>query len=418
MTIAPPIKSYPLFRGWILFFCGICMGAADLVPGISGGTIAFILGFYPPLLESLQTLNWANFQLLLKGHWQEFSQKVAWKFLLTLLAGIGCAFIGLANFFNFILSHEIYRIYLYATFLGLILASFVFCIRQIKVWKRKTIAGLCLGALIAYLLTETTLTPSAEGDYAVPIEIEFKTVTLRNYDSQDHLLTGLSSQTLGILLSQGLLQDTTPVYNQQHVLIGLVGELVAPYRISFFNGWLVICGALAICALLLPGISGSYILTLLGVYPLVIESLVEFMNGLVKASFNTEAFSVLWSLGLGIGLGALGFARVLSWLLRHYSNQSLAILSGFMIGAIRSVWPFWSYEYIVQPLKLYKGPQLVALHPLLPSWDSPLVWQASFYAFMGFFLVFALEAYLNRASSKYLNFYKKLDIGKAHEQEL
>lgn len=394
MTVSPT-KPHHSFRARTLFFCGICMGAADLVPGISGGTIAFILGFYQPLLDSLKTLNGSNFQLLFKGHWQEFAQKVAWKFLLTLLAGILCAFIGLSNLFNFILSHEVYRIYLYATFLGLIFASFVFCIRQIKVWNGKMIVGLFLGALTAYLLTEKALTPASEGKYSVPVEMESKTITLRNYDARNHLLTGLSSQTLGILLAQGLLQDTTPVYNQQRVLIGLAGEFVVPYRVSFFNGWLVMCGALAVCALLLPGISGSYILTLLGIYPLVIESLVEFMNALGKASFNTEAFAVLWSLGLGIGLGALGFARVLSWLLSHYPNPSLALLSGFMIGAIRSVWPFWSYEYILLPLKLYKGPQLVTLHPFLPSWDSPLVWQASLCALAGFLLVFALEFYVN-----------------------
>ena len=396
MTGAPKETPHSTFCGWTLFFCGVCMGTADLVPGISGGTIAFILGFYQPLLESLKTLNWTAFQHLFSGRWQIFAQKVAWKFLLTLMGGIVCAFISLANLFHFILSHEVYRIYLYATFLGLILASFVFCMRQMRVWNWKRLVGLCTGALIAYLLTETTLVPAVEGNYAVPLELESKTIPLRNYDSDDHLLTDLSAQTLGILLTQGLLQDTTPVYNQQRVLIGLVGEFVVPYRVTFFNGWLVMSGALAICALLLPGISGSYILTLLGVYPLVIEALVDFLYALSHVSFNIEAFAVLWSVGLGIGIGSLGFARIVSWLLRDYPDQSLALLSGFMIGAMRSVWPFWSYEYIVLPLKLYKGPQLVALHPFLPSWDSPLMWQAIFCTLAGFVLVFALEAYVQR----------------------
>lgn len=396
MTQTPPFSSHVAFQGWFLFFCGICMGVADLVPGISGGTIAFILGFYQPLLESLQTLNWSACQSLFKGRWREFSQLVAWRFLLTLLAGIVCAFISFANLLHFILSHEIYRIYLYATFLGLILASFVFCIRQIQEWKRSMIIGLCVGILAAYLLTDTTLVPASEGEFAIPIEINTQHVVLRNYDSSQHLLTGLSSQTLSVLLAQGLLQDTTPVYDQQRVLVGLVGEFVMPYHISLFNGWLVMCGALAVCALLLPGISGSYILTLLGVYPTVIEALVEFLNGLVKASFNLEAFSILWSLSMGIILGALAFARFLSWLLRHYPNQSLALLSGFMIGAIRSVWPFWSYEYVMLPLKLYKGPQLIALHPFFPSVDSPLLWQALLCAMTGFAFVFALEAFVKR----------------------
>jgi putative membrane protein len=339
MMLVPPTHSRSFFRGWILFFCGVCMGAADLVPGISGGTIAFILGFYQPLLESLQTLNWPNFQLLFKGKVQEFFQKVAWKFLLTLLAGILCAFISLANFFQFMLSDEVYRIYFYATFLGLILASFIFCIRKVTVWKGKMILGLCLGALAAYLLTDSTLTPVSESSCCS----------------------------------------------------------------TFFNGWLVVCGALAICALLLPGISGSYILTLLNVYPIVIESLVEFLNGLTHNSFNVEAFAVLWSLGLGIVLGALGFARALSWLLRHYPNQSLALLSGFMIGGIRSVWPFWSSESIVMPLKLYKGPQFVTLQPFIPSWESPLAWQASLCALAGFILVFALEAIVKRKQLQWLH---------------
>ncbi len=398
MTVTPPKPPQSTLRGWLLFFCGICMGAADLVPGISGGTIAFILGFYQPLVESLKTLNWSAFQLLCKGQVRVFTQRVAWRFLLTLLAGISCAFIGLANFFHFILAHEVYRIYLYATFLGLILASFVFCVRQLEAWNGKMVLGLCVGALIAYLLTETTLAPASEGTFSVPIQIESKDIPLRNYDPNYHLLTGVSAQALSVLLAQGLLQDTTPVYNQQYVLIGLVGELVAPARVSFFNGWFVMSGALAICALLLPGISGSYILTLLGVYPVVIEALVDFLNALKQASFNSEAFAVLWSLGLGIVIGALGFARVISWLLRDYPNQTLALLSGFMIGAIRSVWPFWSYEYVVMPLKLYKGPQLVALQPFLPSWDSPLVWQAIICAIAGFVLVFALELYVKRRS--------------------
>jgi putative membrane protein len=396
MMAKPSEMTCSNFRGWVLFFCGVCMGLADLVPGISGGTIAFILGFYQPLLESLKTLNWSAFQHLFKGRWHLFAQEVAWKFLLTLIAGMALAFICLANLFHFILAHEVYRIYLYATFFGLVLASFVFCMRKMQAWNSKMLLGLCAGALIAYLLTETTLTRGSEGNYAVPLQLEAGTVRLRNYDSEYHLLTDLSAQSLGVLLAQGLLQDTTPVYNKQHVLIGLVGELVVPCRVTFFNGWLVMCGALAICALLLPGISGSYILTLLGVYPMVMEAVVDFITSLKHFSFNGEAFVVLWSIGLGIVIGAIGFARVVSWVLRDYPDLSLSLLSGFMIGAIRSVWPFWSYEYIVAPLKLYKGPQLIALHPFLPPWDSPLVWQAIFCAITAFALFFTLEVFVQR----------------------
>lgn len=390
----PLSSSLIQFRGWMLFFCGICMGTADLVPGISGGTIAFILGFYQPLLESLQTLNLTAFRCLLTGKWKEMRHLVAWKFLFTLLAGILVAFICFANLFHWILSHEVYRIYLYAAFSGFILASFAFCIRQIKVWNSQNMIGLCLGALIAFLLTDATLASSVGGEFAAPVEIPYQEKPLSNYDYETHLMTGLSAQELSILISQGILQKTTPVYNQQHLFVGLAGDLAVPEHFSFFNGWLVLCGALAICALLLPGISGSYILTLLGVYPLVIEALVECLNNLAKFSFPPKPFAILLSLGIGIGIGALAFARLLNKLLRDYPHQSLSILSGFMIGAIRSVWPFWSYEYAIVPVKFTQGPQLIVLQPLIPSVDSPLIWQAALFALGGFVFVMALDAYI------------------------
>lgn len=388
--------SQHVFRGWSLFLCGICMGAADLVPGISGGTIAFILGFYSPLLDSLKTLNRSAFQSLLQGQWRDFSQKVAWKFLLTLLTGIICAFISLANFFHFILDHEIYRVYLYATFMGLILASFVFCLRQVQTWNWKLILGLVLSACLAYALTSSTSPASVKNEYAIEIDIQPTQHLISNYDPSTRLLTNLSTETLSVLVAQGIVQRDMPVFNAQHGFLGQVQDVILPHQTSFFNGWLVLCGALAVAALLLPGISGSYVLTLLGVYPLVIEALVDFLHDIKHVSFNYEAFAVLWSLAVGIALGALAFARVLSWVLRVYPNQSLALLSGFMMGAMRSVWPFWTFEYALMPLKLTKGPQLVALQPFMPTWNDPLLWQAGLCTLGGFLLVFALEMYAQR----------------------
>lgn len=296
------------------------MGAADLVPGISGGTIAFILGFYRPLLESLQTINRDALRMLFKGEWRALSQQIAWKFLVTLLAGIMTAVIVLTNLVHFILNHDVYRIYLYAAFLGLILASFMFCIRQVKEWGRSSIICLAFGVISAYLLTSTT---------------------------------GPSLSNNGSAASIGF---------------------------SFLSGWIFLSGALAVCALLLPGISGSYILTLLGVYPSVIEALAQFIHGLAKLSFNGEAFSILGNLAFGIIVGALAFTRLLSWVLNRFPNQSLAMLSGFMIGAVKSVWPFWSERLAVH-------------YPYFPSWNSPHVWQAFLYAVGAFLFVVAAEVY-------------------------
>jgi len=327
MREAPTTKPSPI-GGWVLFFCGLCMGAADLVPGISGGTIAFILGVYQPLVESLQTLNCRSLKLLCQGQWQKFARQVAWRFLLPLLAGMLCAVVGLAHLFQFILSHELYRVYFYAVFFGLILASSVFCLRQVKGWGGRVVFAFCLGVAMGYILTDQT------------------------WDGQGN--------------------DAILAESQAYI--------------SFLHARLVISGALAMCAFLVPGISGSYILTLLGVYSCIIESLTEFLKGIGDASFRTEAFAVLWSLGMGIVLGALAFARIVRWLLHDYFNDMLALLSGLMIGTIRSVWPFWS-----DPPALFQGAQWVGSHPYIPSWDSPFLWQVVACLLGGFLIVFALE---------------------------
>lgn len=378
-------------HGWRLFIGGVCMGIADLIPGISGGTMAFILGFYQPLLESLKSLNLHALARLLKGNGRAFLQEVQWKFLLTLVSGICFSIVCFSNLIHAILSNENYRVYLYAIFSGLILASFVFCLKQVRMWNSRTIAALCVGAIVAFLLTESTLSSSKVGEYAVPIASQIQGHQASNFDNETGMLYGLSQQDLGILLAQGWIDKMTPVHHSQQGIIGTAGDLSIPYQVSFMNGWLVVCGSLAICALLLPGISGSYVLALLGVYPLIIESLVDFIHGFKTLSFHVEAFSILSSVGIGIFFGAILFARCISWLLRQYPHITLALLSGFMIGAIRSVWPFWTYGHILMPLKIERGPQLVAQQPFIPQMDSPVVWLALICALAAFALVYYLE---------------------------
>lgn len=318
---------------WLrLFFCGLCMGSADLIPGISGGTIAFIMGFYEPLIESLKTVNVGSLKLLATLQFRRFSHVFAWPFLIPLGSGIATAFILLAGLFHQVLGHPVYRVYLYAAFFGLVAASFVFCAKQVRVWNGKKIAVLALGAVIAHLLTSTTLTPE-------------------------------------------------PSNTMQGSLYGGWG----------IDPWLIVCGAIAITAMLLPGISGSYLLTLLGAYPKVIGSLVDFIQAAKAGQFDQEAFFILFSLAIGIVVGLALFVRCISWLLKNQHDLIIAALVGFMIGSMRSVWPFWSYQSVIDPLKPLKGAQLQPLDPLWPDWSSPLVWKALVWAMAGFALVFAIE---------------------------
>ena len=381
------------FKGLYLFFCGMCMGACDLIPGISGGTIAFIMGFYTPLLDSLKSFNCDALRLLLKGKWIKFFKKTEFQFLFTLLAGIGLSFVLLANPIQFLLGHPVYRIHLYSAFLGLILASFYFCMKQVHKWSLLKWGGLGLGLITAFMLTHVTISQKSriKNPYAIKIDIPYATFAVNNYQIDKKLLTDLSAETLSQLLSKNIIQADTLVYDENAKPVGNVSQFAVDFQSSFFNLWLIFCGAVAVCALLLPGISGSYLLTLLGVYPLVIGSLADWISHLKKGGFDVQSFGVLLNLGIGIVVGAVLFSRLLSLLLKSYPGLSLATLSGFMIGALHSVWPFWSYEYALLPLKLEKGLQIIPVKPILPSLLSYEAIFSLFWLIAGFSLFFLIE---------------------------
>lgn len=402
-------------KGWLLFLCGICMGAADLVPGISGGTIAFIMGFYSQLLNAIKSINASSLKLLLKGDVRLFFQAIRWRFLLTLITGIIVAFVSFASLFHYLLGHETYRIYLYSAFLGLILASFWFCIRQLTEWKAVHIVGMVFGAVIAYLFTGPFFETQSQGPFSVKIELNENFPSLNNYDAKRGLLTHLSDYTLGAMFSKGLIAPDADVYDLSGGVIGKVVDVATPYRGYKLDPWLVFCGIIAICGLLLPGISGSYLLTLLGVYPLVIGSLADFVEGLFAFSIDFDSFYTLFSLLIGILIGFAVFARAVSWLLKEYPKISIAVLSGFMIGALRSVWPFWTYDYALLPLKLQKGPQLLLINPICPSLTSPIFFYALIFTAIGFGSIFLVE-YLAKLKME-ADYYNTHDVKKGHVPE-
>ena len=305
-----------------LILLGLCMGVADIIPGISGGTIAFILGFYEDLLNSIKSLNKNSLKILFKGHVREFFRLVAWKFILGLVAGIVIAMATFSHAIRYILGHEDYRAMLYATFFGLIVAAAILCSQQLKRWKISYFLVFLLTTLMAFCLTGST----------------FK------------------------------IENSTNLYS-----------------IQYFDPWIIFCGAIAICAMILPGISGSYLLTILGMYTVVVGALADFTFSLAHGSFDATAFFILANMLLGIMLGALFFTRFVSWILNKYHDLSIAALTGFMVGALHSVWPFWTYEV------LDKGPQLQPLEAFLPSLADPFTWLAIGLAIVGAMTVFLLH---------------------------
>ena len=290
------LKDYAL-----LALKGMGMGAADVVPGVSGGTIAFIVGIYDELIESIKGIGAANLKLLFSGRLSEFWRKANCNFLLSVVVGIGISVFSLAKIITWLLTEH--PVLVWSFFFGLVLASTWFVARSIAGWGWKTIVAFVAGAAVAWWVTVAT---PAETPTALP--------------------------------------------------------------------FIFLCGAVAICAMILPGISGSFILVLLGKYFYVMEAV------------KSLRIAVLAVFGAGALVGIAVFSRILSYTLKHFRNITLAVLSGFMLGSLNKVWP---WKKVLETYVDRHG----AVKPLvevniLP--DGQIV-EAAVLAVAGFALVYVLE---------------------------
>lgn len=235
---------------------GMGMGAADVVPGVSGGTIAFISGIYEELLTSISNVNFGLLKTLKKEGF-----KVAWKqlngaFLASLFLGIFISIVSLAKTIKYLLENE--PILLWSFFFGLVVASIIFIGKQVENWNYKFLFLAMFGVAFGYIITIASSTTLTEINYL----------------------------------------------------------------------FLVFAGAIASCAMILPGISGSYILLLMGVYPVVMTAITH------------RDFTIISAIGIGVILGLLLFSRLLKWLFKKYKNQMLVLLTGLMLGSLNKVWPW------------------------------------------------------------------------------
>ncbi|MCE5295454.1 MAG: DUF368 domain-containing protein [Chlamydiales bacterium] len=304
------------------FMSGMCVGAADIVPGISGGTVAFIIGIYEDLLASIASFNGKAFGLLLRGKITDFFKAVNWQFLCVFVLGAVCSFVTLAKGFQYCLNHEALRPLLYSTFMGLVVGSVIFCAKLLPYINLRVCACALFGAISAYLLSGTNLGVQQASVYSTSM---------------------------------------------------------------FIDPWIVLCGSFAISAMLLPGISGSYILNILGMYGPILGAVVTLTDHLRRGTFDTESFSIVASMVTGICLGALVFARVVRYLLAKYRTATIATLVGFMVGALKCVWPFWTYSYDATKHTLQ------VIDPILPDFASLQFVQSLAFLALGVGLVFSVE---------------------------
>ena len=231
------------------------MGAADAVPGVSGGTIAFISGIYEELITTISGVNLSLLTTLRKSGFSAFWKQLNGNFLVALLTGILISFVSFMRLAKYLI--EQHPVLIWSFFFGLIVASIFFVGKQIKTWNLGTIVALILGTLAAYYIT--TLPLMANNDSAL---------------------------------------------------------------------FLFFAGAIAICAMILPGISGSFILVILGAYKTLSDALHDF------------DFKRIAIFAIGALIGLLSFSRVLKWLFNHYKNTTLAVLTGFIFGSLNKIWPW------------------------------------------------------------------------------
>lgn len=385
-----------------LFLRGICMGIADIIPGISGGTIAFIAGIYDELLDSIKSVNVQNIRLLFKLRFKEASKAIRWRFLLTLGSGIATAFILLSRFFQFLLNHPLYSSYLYAFFLGLVIASIIFCAKAIDKWRFSYFVSLSLGIIMAFMFSSTFSINESEQKYIVPlppnIAIDANT-NFNNYNPEIHALTHVTLETIQAMVAKKVISQKIEILEQNTLLPIAVEHMLEqnPTKEWGINYWQIFCGIVAICAMLLPGISGSYLLTILGMYPIAISAIADFSTALQLGHFDKSSFSILVNLGCGILIGLVLFSRLVSWLLKRYRNGTISLLLGFMIGALRSVWPFWTTCLSINPLRPDQIPILQMMQPVMPSLLDISFWIAIVCTFFGLAIVLYFES-LSRKS--------------------
>ncbi|MFC4097999.1 DUF368 domain-containing protein [Euzebyella saccharophila] len=283
---------------------GMAMGAADVVPGVSGGTIAFISGIYEELITSINNVDLSLFKTLkeqgLKSAWNQLNGN----FLLSLFIGIGISVLSLAKLVSWLLENK--PILIWSFFFGLVIASILLVGKEVKKWNATTFFFLTLGACVAYYIT--ILPPSGS-------------------------------------------VDSLP--------------------------FLFLSGALAICAMILPGISGAFILVLLGSYKTIID-----------AVHNLD-IKVIAVVGAGAIFGLLSFAKLLKWMFNNHKNLTLALLTGFIIGSLNKIWP---WKRVLETRTI--GEKIITIDenvsPFSFQGDNQLV-IAIIAALVGFLLIFLLE---------------------------
>jgi len=290
---------------------GIAMGAANVIPGVSGGTMALITGIFERLIDAIKSFNIKGAKLLFGFKFKEFAKHTDLYFLLAVFGGIAIAIISLARLFDYLFTN--YPVYIWAYFFGLVLASVYFVGKTVSKWTVSVVISFIIGAAFAVVIS--VLNPATEN-------------------------TGLI--------------------------------------------YLLLCGVVAICSMILPGLSGSFVLILMGNYQLVMIDAVNDMN-----------MEILIPVGIGAVVGLIAFSHILSWVFKRYRNQTISLLTGFILGSVSILWPWQKVVYLTNEAGeqiLKKGePIIMKYERILPEAFNGEVIFALLVAIAGILSIWAIE---------------------------
>jgi len=304
---------------FVLFLKGMGMGAANVIPGVSGGTIALITGIFERLIDSIKSFDLEAIRLVVKFRIRDFIKHTDLFFLISVLMGAVVSVFSLAKLLEFLFANH--PVHVWAFFFGLILASVYFVGKTIEKWTATVIIIFIIGTLIAIAIS--VLSPATQND-------------------------------------------------------------------SFF--YLVICGIVAICSMILPGLSGSFVLILMGNYELV----------MIQAVSNVD-LKILLPVAIGAGGGLILFSHLLSWVYKKFKNETISILTGFILGSLAILWP-WKNEIFrlddAGNFVIKKGEKVIQGYDrYIPDAMTTEVWFAILWMLLGIALIWFMEKALNKEQS-------------------
>lgn len=295
----------------ILVLKGIGMGAANVIPGVSGGTIALITGIFERLINAIKSFNFKAIKLLFSFQWKAFADYVDLRFLIAIFIGIIIAIKSLAQIFGFLF--ENYPVYIWAYFFGLVLASVYFVGKTVEKWKVSVIVTFIIGTAIAIMLT------------------------FLDHAAENH---------------------------------------------SFI--YLILCGVAAICSMILPGLSGSFVLLIMGNYKLVAID-----------AINNLDFAILFPVIIGAVGGLIVFSHFLSWIFKKFRDDTISLLTGFILGSLSILWPWQEKIYLLDKLGnqiIKNGDPIVSNYVnIVPKSFDIGFWLALLFIFIGIMSIWVVE---------------------------